>query len=546
VGSIQGDVDIRAGEAYRQLGSSVVAPQGDISITAPIVEIGAVMDTAQSRQTFEAKQSGLTLSVSNPVVSAVQTAQQMNRAAGQTGDTRMKALAAATTALTAKNAYDAVLKDPGQLGGINIGVSLGSSKSQSESSQSSSMVVGSNVAAGNNLTVQATAGDLTAIGSTLSAGNNASLLAAGNLNLLAAANSSSSQSSSSGSGSSIGVGFGLGPQGAGLSVSASANKSSGNSNGNDTTWTGTQVSAGNIASLDSGSDTTLRGATVSGKQVVAEVGTSGQGNLNIESLQDSSTYRESGSSSGFGVSVPIGGGTGFSASLNASQTKINSDYQSANTQSGIKAGDEGFQVNVASNTDLRGAVIASSDKAVLDGKNSLSTGTLTTSDIQNRADASAQASGINLSTDMFTQGKYGMAKGVIGNALNNASESGSSSGQTRSAVSAGEVIITDEARQIGLTGKSAEATVASLNRDTANAQTAAQKLDVQAMKQKVLAEQTIKNGAFTAVTINTDDAYNARFKTGNPLYLVTCNTTPEACLADPSSKNITQKEITLE
>lgn len=45
------------------MGSSVVAPQGDISITAPVVEIGAVMDTAESRQPFEAKQSGLTLAV---------------------------------------------------------------------------------------------------------------------------------------------------------------------------------------------------------------------------------------------------------------------------------------------------------------------------------------------------------------------------------------------------------------------------------------------------------------------------------------------------
>jgi filamentous hemagglutinin len=82
------------------------------------------------------------------------------------------------------------------------------------------------------------------------------------------------------------------------------------------------------------------------------------------------------------------------------------------------------------------------------------------------------------------------------------------------------VIITDEARQIGLTGKSAEATVASLNRDTANAQTVAQKLDVQAMKQTVLAEQTIKNGAFVTVTKLTDDAYKTMFLNGAKAYKI--------------------------
>ncbi|MEN6630185.1 MAG: hemagglutinin repeat-containing protein, partial [Sulfuricella sp.] len=488
---------------------SVVAPQGDISITAPVVEIGAVMDTAESRQTFEAKQSGLTLSVSNPVVSAVQTAQQMNQAAGQTSDSRMKALAAATTALAAKNAYDVVQAGQGstidgkegqiattdaqgnpssrdaniadKIGGINVSISLGSSRSQSESSQSSSMAVGSNVAAGNNLTVQATAGDLTVIGSTLSAGNNASLAATGNLNLLAAANASSSQSSSSGRGSSVGLGYSTV---GGLYASASANKSSGNSNGQDTVWTGTQVSAGNVASLDSGGDTTLRGAVVSGKQVVEEVG----GNLGIESLQDSSTYRESANSAGFGVSVPIAGGTGFSASLNASQTKINSDYQSANTQSGIKAGDEGFQVSVANNTDLKGAVIASTDKAVLDGRNLLVTGTLTTSDIQNRA--SYQGSSVNLGVGYSTSGNS-VGKDSQGNATTGAGQtpgsslpslngfsatlpiamnaSGEASGISRSAVSGATVLIANDAGQQALTGKSATETVASLNRDTANA-----------------------------------------------------------------------------
>jgi len=40
-------------------------------------------------------------------------------------------------------------------------------------------------------------------------------------------------------------------------------------------------------------------------------------------------------------------------------------------QSGIKAGDAGFQIKVDGNTDLKGAVIASTDTAVIGNKNSL-------------------------------------------------------------------------------------------------------------------------------------------------------------------------------
>ena len=51
------------------------------------------------------RQSGVTVAVSNPIVSAVQTAQQMAEAASNTQDGRMKALAAANTTMAAANAY---------------------------------------------------------------------------------------------------------------------------------------------------------------------------------------------------------------------------------------------------------------------------------------------------------------------------------------------------------------------------------------------------------------------------------------------------------
>jgi hypothetical protein len=159
------------------------------------------------------------------------------------------------------------------------------------------------------------------------------------------------------------------------------------------TQVNTHVGAGNKLTIVSGTDTTIKGAVVSGKQVVMDVGTSGRGNLNIESLQDTSTYKSNQQSLGGSISVGMGQ---MSGSINYSKSSTNSNYASVMEQSGVKAGDGGFQINVRGNTDLKGAVIASSDKAVADNKNNLSTQTLTQSDIKNSAEYDAQSVGVGI------------------------------------------------------------------------------------------------------------------------------------------------------
>jgi len=113
---------------------------------------------------------------------------------------------------------------------------------------------------------------------------------------------------------------------------------------------------------------------VSGRQAIVDVG----GDLNIESLQDLSTYDSKQQSMGGSLSVGYGR---MSGSVSASKSTVNSNFASVTEQSGIKAGDDGFDVNVKGATDLKGAVIASTDKAVADGKNSFATASSITSDI---------------------------------------------------------------------------------------------------------------------------------------------------------------------
>ncbi|MDR6741115.1 filamentous hemagglutinin [Herbaspirillum sp. 1173] len=196
---------------------------------------------------------------------------------------------------------------------------------------------------------------------------------------------------------------------------------------------------------------------------------------------------------------------------------------------------------MADNTDLKGAKIASSVQAENNGKNVLNTGTITTSDIQNRASAQASTSGVGLSTDMMSQGRYGAAKAAVSNLMNNGSESGSSSGTTRSAVGIATVTVGNSERQLALTGKTAEQAVADLNRDTANSHTTAVKQDVQPLQEKAEAGRMIKNEFFRQITVDTDAAYKSMFKKEAKFYKVTCSGSARDCLNNPEL--IAMKEI---
>ncbi len=182
--------------------------------------------------------------------------------------------------------------------------------------------------------------------------------------------------------SSGGVGVQIGTDGMGIYAQAAVGKST--AHGNGTTHDDTSVTASNQLRLISCNDTTLQAAQAKGNMVLASVG----GNLNIASEQDTDDYASKNSQAA--GKVVIGYSDGGSASY--SQGKIDSHYASVTQTSGIGAGSGGYQVVVGGNTDLKGGVLASTATA---DKNGLSTGTLTTSDIQNQANYSASQEGFS-------------------------------------------------------------------------------------------------------------------------------------------------------
>jgi hypothetical protein len=183
------------------------------------------------------------------------------------------------------------------------------------------------------------------------------------------------------------------------------------------------------------------------------------------------------------VSVPIGAGA-FSASVSGGKGKINSTFQSVTEQSGIRAGDGGFDIVVKGNTDLKAGVITSTAQASLDNRNSLITGSLTQSSLENTAQYSASTTSLTLSYSGEQKDKDGKTvlgkdgkpeqsgyQGFNGSPPIALSAKGNATSTTSSGISANSsgpsTLITDEDAQKAKTGRTAAETVASINPNVA-------------------------------------------------------------------------------
>ncbi|HFN1101126.1 TPA: hemagglutinin repeat-containing protein [Klebsiella variicola subsp. variicola] len=296
---------------------------------------------------------------------------------------------------------------------------------------------------GNQLTLNART-DINNIGGTLQGGDSLIAQAGRDIN---SASTLSGKNESHGSSFGVGINFGQGANG--LTVSASANAGKGHEKGNSLTHNETTLSAGERVTIVSGRDTTLTGAQVSGHQVTMDVGR----NLTLSSEQDSDNYDSKQRSGSVGASGSMGGGSG---SLNLSQSKMHSTWASVEAQTGIFAGEGGFDVKVGGHTQLNGSVLASTAAAEL---NRLDTGTLGFRDIKNYAEYSVEQQSAGVSTSGSVAGQF------LGNAasglLMGANGSGSDSSLTRAAVSEGSIVIRDGANQ--------QQDVTGLSRDAAHA-----------------------------------------------------------------------------
>ncbi|MGM7884792.1 VENN motif pre-toxin domain-containing protein, partial [Yersinia enterocolitica] len=156
-----------------------------------------------------------------------------------------------------------------------------------------------------------------------------------------------------------------------------------------------------------------------------------------------------------GVSAAVIG-AGGSANLSMSQDKLHSNYDSVQEQTGIFAGKGGFDITVGEHTQLDGAVIASTATA---DKNTLDTGTLGFSNIDNKADFKTGHQGGSLSSGGPVGADLLSNLGSV--ALSGLGNDGHAEGTTQAAVSDGTITVRDTGKQ--------QQNVDDLSRDTDHA-----------------------------------------------------------------------------
>lgn len=441
VGSVKGSVNLDADKAANVKGSSVVAGK-DINITGENVSIENSNSVYNAQEKHEFKRTGLSVSVGGAYVDVVNNAANSVKHATDVEDKRLGALVAVKGYKDADKAIKNIKSNGG--GKVNenlsVNISLGTTKSRSESNSTTTVANASEVKAGGDVNVTSTKKDINITGSNVE-GKDVILNAKEKLNITASKNTNNTEQSSKSSSASVGASLELGK---GPSYSISGSMSKGEVSANGTTYNESTVTANEDLSFTSSKDTNIKGGMLSGEKVTGNVGN----DLNIESKQDSNSYKENNKS----VGASVGLGSNKAVSGSASVGKIDSNYKSVTDQSGIYAGKEGFDIRVEDNTDLKGGIISSTADA---DKNKLSTGTLTYEDIENKADYKAGGAGIKVNKN--NDAEYN-EKGITPDIGMPAS--GEAESTTKVAISEGTIEIRDKENQ--------KQDINKLNRDNAN------------------------------------------------------------------------------
>ena len=410
-------------------------------MTGENVNISSKDNIYHSEEKHEYRKSGLTVSVGGAGIEAIESVAAPATRMTEVSDHRLKALYGYETAEKIKKNGDA-LKAAAK-GNFSPTVSIGitSSSSKSESHSTITEAQGSSLQAGQDMTIK-TKEDLNVKGSDI-VGNHIHLEADNDIHIWATEEKETQKSSQSSKGGSLGVSLSAGSV---VSVDGKFYAGKGKENGSTTSYRASTVNANDTLTMKSGKDTDLIGSTVSGNKVKADV----DGNLNIESLQTKKEYSEENISAGMSFSTAAGK-TSYGGS--ASKGNMKSHYESVINQAGIRAGGEGFDISVKDNTYLKGGVIGS---AASKDKNTLTTGTLSWEDKENKADY--KAGGIGVSYFPNDKSSELNQRGLTPNLTPTVKDKANST--TKSAVAEGTIHITNQEQQ--------KQDIANLNRNTKN------------------------------------------------------------------------------
>ncbi|EAA2596693.1 filamentous hemagglutinin [Salmonella enterica subsp. enterica] len=445
-------------ELTSQKGNIIARSEGDLSLSGTDIRAGksvllsgenVLMDVSRDVRDGElhssSSQYGVTASAGGWAVDAAKAAETAARSAEKGDDPRLTAI---RTGQSAVSVAQGVLSDSSVVKG-KVSVTAGSSSQRS--AWRSSDTQGTTINAGENVAIRAR-NDIVGQGVQI-AGKQVVLDAGQDTLLTASRNSQAYENQNSSNQFSVGAGVSfIGAQN-GISVELGASQQKGHENSSSRRNTNSVIRAEELLGVNSGRDTTLKGAELEGRRVVVNTGR----DLTLSSVQDTASYDSQQRSSGVGLSLcipPLCYGAS-SGSVSASGENIIHSGKSVTAQSGIRAGEGGFDVTTGHHTQLDGAVIASTGSA---DKNRLDTGTLGWTDIHNESKTAGNSYTVALSGSAGGggEGENRNVAPVIGAGHVEKERSGT----TSSAVSDGDIILRHPEAQTQ--------DIAGLSRDTEN------------------------------------------------------------------------------
>ncbi|GAB2898319.1 hypothetical protein GCM10027046_30150 [Uliginosibacterium flavum] len=421
------DITMEADDALVVQASDLVAGR-NITGKAGTIDILAMPGQDVLTESASARDGGVKVAakstfidLANMALDAVERYQAADNSANAQHERRMAALQGAQTALDAYKAYSAANGNGKSATTFGVEVTLGNQRNTVVNVHDRQTISPNTLQAGGDIDLNATKGDATLTASKLD-GQNISITAAKDINLVGLTESdilSERRSSHSGY---VGVGYG-----AGWYITAGGSRSLGHGRGTEENQVETELTAQNKLTLKSGQDTTLIGAKAVGETIKVDVGR----NLNLASQQDRDDYKSNDYAGSIAGTFGAGqGGVTGSASFN----HLDSQYKSVLEQTGFYAGKGGYDIYVGKNTDLKGAVIASSATS---DKNRLSTETLTHSDIDNKAKYLAYGASLSFSSSYERKENTTQSGGAGSSPTGSSANTGSTTGTSDSSTSSG-------------------------------------------------------------------------------------------------------------
>ncbi|SCB52324.1 hemagglutinin repeat-containing protein [Rhizobium lusitanum] len=399
------DLNISAGHDVNLQATSASAERDVNLFAGNDINLLSANDVTNYQEAHEKTFAGVTLTVSSQVGKAAQSimnsAERLSDSGGVNAvtNTAIAGLGFYQGFKDLQGVYDQYQKS-GDIG-VNVSLTVGANHQENSWSSSSSSPVVTDIRAGRSISMEAENGSITSDGAQILAGYDKNgiptvsgdpltgdiFLSAknGDINLNAATGTSDSTSANSSWSAGIGVGatFGGGGKGMGdLGLVANAGYGKGSADTSGLSHTNTHVNGtGDITIITN--DLTLRGATITGNSVTADVK-----NLTIESQVDTAKAKAD--------QLNLSASTGFgSTSVSGVTQKAKGDAAVVTEQSGIHAGAGGLDINVSGQTSLVGGLITSDATA---DKNHFETGTLTVADIDTHSSWKADTFGGSIGT----------------------------------------------------------------------------------------------------------------------------------------------------